>query len=210
MCACPPGDCPDIWTTETNNGATVVMEVGQWIALALPGPSIAVTASSNEPSVLKLVGQDRHGNFGRGDTVYMSFNAVKAGSAQLTFGYQDCDAASAGRCSYVVNVRVVQFPKTAVPTVSLDDSPTPAIELRVGQSARFGGCCEYSVEELNATIDQPSVVQWAVEPFVTLQGVIEGAITAASPGTAHVHGVYCRQTSGSSCPSVWSLTVVVT
>lgn len=214
MCACDPGDCPDIRTAANESGSTVVMEVGQWISLQLPGPDTAVTASSSEPSVLKQVGKQRlqYGSDGKVETVYMSFNAVKAGSGKLTIGYKNCDVASVGPCSYQVNVRVVQFPKTKV-TVSINNySPPPTVELRVAESARFAGCCEYPVEDMKATIDRPDVVHWAIEPFVsvTLQGFFEGAIIAASPGTAHVQGEYCPQITGSYCPRVWSLTVVVT
>lgn len=213
-CACDPNDCPDVRISAAENGTTVVMEVGQRISLQLPGPNIAVTARSSEPSVLTPVGKPRlmYGNDGKVGSVYIGFNAAKEGSSRLTFGYQQCDAASVAPCSYQVNVRVVQFPKTTV-TVSINYSPPPTVELHVGESARFAGCCEYRVEELKATIDRPDVVHWAVEPFVThgaIEGAIEGAITAASPGTAHVHGEYCPQRTGSSCPSVWSLTVVVT
>jgi hypothetical protein len=208
MCACLPGDCPDVRTTLSDNGKTVVLEVGQWISLELPGPNTGVTAGSSEPSILKLVGKQRLGNYGKGDVVYMSFNALKAGSAQLTFGYKSCDASSPAHCSYEVNARVVQFPQTKV-TVSVDVSATPTVQRRVGESVRFAGCCQYSPDELKVTIDRPDVMRWAVEPFVNHQYVIEGAVTAVSPGTAHIQGDYCPQTTGSYCPSTWSLTVVV-
>ncbi len=218
MCACPPGDCPDIRTTASDNGSTVVVEVGQWISLELPGPNTEVTASSSEPSVLKLVGKQRllYGGYGTVDKVYMSFNALKAGSAQLTLGYKNCDAQSAAPCSYEVNVRVVQFPKTKVDVVVSDS--TPSVDLHIGESARFSACCRVvnigqpnlPVDQPMPTIDQPDVLHWAVEPFIDHGAAIEGAVTAVSQGTAHITGVACPDYIGSFCPSSWTVTVVVT
>ena len=206
MCACPPGDCPDVWTTATDNGKTVVMEVGQWISLELPGAITDVTASSSEPSVLKVVGKQRLVN---GNEVYTSFKALKAGAAQLTSGYKSCGALSAVPCSYQVSVHVVKFPEVKV-TVSSNASPPPIVPLHVGESARFSACCLNSLDELPVTVDRPDVLEFAVEPYISFHGEIEGAVTAVSPGTAHVQGQYCPPTVGSYCPSAWSLTVIVT
>jgi len=211
MCACPPGDCPNVRTTATDNGKTVVIELGQWISLELPGPNADVTASSSDLSILQLVGKQRllAGNNGKVDRVYMSFHAVKTGSAQLALGYIRCDAGSPAPCSYEINVRVVQFPNVKV-TVWLNDSPTPTVELHVAESARFGGCCVYSVEQLPVTIDRPDVVRFVIEPFVDHASDVEAAITAVGPGTAHLQGHSCPQIAGSYCPSAWTLTVVIT
>jgi hypothetical protein len=69
------------------------------------------------------------------------------------------------------------------------------------------------------TIDRPGVLEWAVDPFVdhrrkpmsiNAQRSIQGAVTAVAPGTAHIQGIYCPRIDASSCPSSWSVTVVVT
>jgi hypothetical protein len=218
-CSCPPGDCPEVRThAAVDAGKTVVIEVGQWISLELPGPNTNVTASSSEPTVLKLVGKDRfwYGNDGKVATVYMSFHALKAGSAQLTLGYNSCDQTAAAQCSYAVNVRVVQFPKTKT-TVWVSDSPPASVQLHVGESVRFSACCrvvdpghpDRTIDQPMPTVDRTDVLKWAVEPFIDHQQAIEGAVTAVAPGTAHIQGIYCPMTAGSYCPSAWSVTVTV-
>ena len=224
---CLPGDCPDVRTqAATDGGKTVVMEVGQWISMELPGPNADVTGSSSDPAVLELVGKQRlMGGGGRPVLAYMSFHALKAGSAHLTFGYRSCDQ-DTPTCSYAIDVRVVQFPKTKT-TVSVGDPSQAPVKLHVGESMRFRACCQVvnvgqpnvPVDQPMPTLDRPDVLVWAVNPFVdhrrkpmsmNAQRSIEGAVTAMAPGTAHIQGIYCPQTVGSYCPSSWSVTVVVT
>jgi len=224
---CLPGDCPDVRTqAATDGGKTVVMEVGQWISMELPGPNADVTGSSSNPAVLELVGKQRLlGGGGRPVLAYMSFHALKAGSAHLTFGYRSCDQ-DTSPCSYAIDVRVVQFPKTKT-TLWVGDPSQAPVKLHVGESMRFQACCQVvNMEQPNVpvdqpmpTIDRPGVLEWAVDPFVdhrrkpmsiNAQRSIEGAVTAVAPGTAHIQGIYCPRIDVSSCPSSWSVTVVVT
>jgi len=204
----------------------VVMEVGEWISMELPGPNADVTGSSSDPAVLELVGKQRVlGGAGRPVLAYMSFHALKAGSAHLTFGYRSCDQ-DTSPCAYAIDVRVVQFPK-AKTTLWVGDSSQAPVQLHVGESMRFQACCQVvnvgqpnvPVDQPMPTIDRPDVLEWAVDPFVDhrrkpmsikAQRSIDGAVTAIAPGTAHIQGIYCPQTVGSYCPSSWSVTVVVT
>ena len=211
MCACPPGDCPDVRTTATDAGTNFVLEVGQWIALQLPGPNTNVAATSSEPAVLKLVGKQRlsYDNDGKVGLVYLSFHALKAGSAQLNMSYLTCPVASRQPCSYDVESRVVQFPKVKVDLYVGFVSPTPSpAHLRIGESARLTVCCVYGPDEPKVSVDRADVLHWAIDPFATHPSGIAGALAAVSSGTARISGAYCPQTPG-PCPRPWSVTVIV-
>lgn len=204
MCACPPADCADVRTTAADNGKTFSLAVGEWVTEQLPNHSVSAAASSSDPTVIKVVGKTKGATIGSA-IVYASFQAVKAGSAHLVFGYLTCPA-STDTCSYEVTVRIVAYPKTKA-NVSINTSPMATIRIHVGESARFSECCGGSgLGTLKVTIDRTDVLQWAVEPLYNTRFTVEGAVTAVSPGTAHVLAAFCT----TECTNAWTLTVIAT
>jgi len=204
MCACPPADCADVRTTAADNGKTFSLAVGEWVTEQLPDLSMSAAASSSDPTVIRVVGKIKMATIGSA-IIYASFQALKAGSAQLEFSYLTCRASN-DACSYEVTVRVIEYPKTKA-SVSINTSPMATIRLHVGESARFSECCGGSgLGTLKVTIDRTDVLEWAVEPLYNNNLTVEGAVTAVSPGTAHVFGTFCS----TGCQDVWTLTVIVT
>lgn len=203
MCACPAADCPDVRTTAADNGNTFNLAVGEWVTEQLPDLSVSASASSSDPTVIKVVGKTKSATIGSA-IVYASFQAVKGGSAHLVLSYLTCPP-STDACSYEVTVRIFEYPKTKA-SVSINTSPMATIRLHVGESARFSECCGGSgFGTLKVTIDRTDVLQWAVEPLYGNRLTVEGAVTAASSGTAHVLATRCS----SGCTNEWTLTVIV-
>ena len=205
-CACSHADCPDFATTAADNGRTFRVAVGEWISLMLPDrhdPGEKGTASSSDHRVIDLEGNTA--SYVSDGRVRASFHALKAGAAKLTLGYAVCPAESSEPCSYGVRVDVVQFPRA---NVTVDNVyAEPDIHLKVGQTARFEAPYP-STQPWTVTIDNPTVLAWAVEPIYP-RSLLEAAVTARSPGTAHLQPDPC---SGSepACSNPWRLSVSVT
>jgi len=59
------------------------------------------------------------------------------------------------------------------------------------------------------SIDDPSVIAWAVEPiYLSFGNSMEAAVRAVAPGTAHVEAGACSSTAP-VCTRPWRLTLVV-
>ena len=205
-CACSHVDCPDFQTSVADNGRTFRMAVGEWISLKLPDRHESGekgTASSSDPKVIDLEGNTA--SYVSDELVRATFHALKAGSAKLTVGYAVCPAGSSEPCSYGVQVDVVKFPRTDLTVDNVYAEPD--IHLKVGQTARFEAPSPSS-QPWTVTIDNSNVLAWAVEPIYP-KFMLEAAVTARSPGTAHVQPDPC---SGSEpvCSNPWRLTVSVT
>jgi hypothetical protein len=200
MCACQPADCADVRTTAADNGKTFSLAVGEWVTEQLPDISASAAAASSDSTVIKVVGKTKIAS----SMIYASFQAVKAGAAQLVFSYLTCPASTAA-CSYEVTVRVIEYPKTKA-SISINTSPMATVRLHVGESARFSECCGSVGGTLKVTIDRTDVLQWAVEPLYNSNLTVEGAVTAVSPGRARVLGTYCTP----ACQDAWTLTMIVT
>lgn len=203
-CACPPADCPDLSTTAADDGKTVRLAVGEWATVELPDHAVPVTASSSDPKVIGQVGKVKSA-YVAFQKIYASFHAIKAGSARLTIAYVECPDVTAGPCSYEVDVNVIQFPKTVAKIDNVYQQNT--VKFRRGQTVRLAA--PYGDPSSAPTIDSPDVVKWAVEPIYLSRSLFEAAVTAVSPGTAHVQAGQCSN-SDPVCTNPWRVTFVVT
>jgi hypothetical protein len=175
------------------------MAVGEWISLKQPVNLDSTMASSSDQNVIALQSGVDYANLS-----YRVFHALKAGSAKLTSSSAACPAESSEPCSYDVDVKVVQFPKVKVTVDNIFE--TPVVHLRVGEVARFQA--PFSSSPLwKVGIDSPNIVDWVVEPIYPMF-LMQAAVVAKSPGTAHVHSDPCDGPEP-VCSKPWNLTFVV-
>lgn len=208
--SCYPTTCADFRVTASDNGRTIFpgvnpqegvirMAVGEWISLEQRVNLNSTTASSSDPNVIALQSSAGYANLS-----YRVFHALKAGSAKLTSSSATCSAESSEPCSYEVDVEVVQFPKVKVTIDNIFE--TSVVHLRVGEVARFQA--PFSSSPLwKVSIDSPNIVDWVVEPIYPTF-LMQAAVVAKSPGTAHVHSDPCAGPEP-VCSKPWTLTFVV-
>jgi hypothetical protein len=199
----PPSSFNNMTLTASDAGKAFRVGVGEWVSLRLINQG-AAAGSSSDPTVLKIakLPQESPDN----PFVFASFQAVGPGSAQLTFGYLICAAASSDPCSYDVYIRVVQFPKATITIQSL--YAETHFHVRVGNVVRISAPSS-PPQASPESIDAPDVIGWAVEPIHLSGGNwMEAALIALTPGTAHVQAGAC---SGPQpvCTNPWRLTFVV-
>ena len=203
-CACPHSICTDLTLTTADAGKMFRLAVGEWVSLRLADRGVAASASSSDERVLKMPGKPRTAVV-NDPIVIASFNAMRVGSARLTFGYVTCPTDQGVACSYEVNVTVIQFPKAAVTVDNVfTDNP---VRLRVGEVLRINGASAGS-QTSPPSIDARDVVDWVVDP-INLDYMFQAAVKALAPGTAHIDAGPCSRTAP-VCANPWRLTVIVT
>lgn len=205
-CACPHSICTDLTLTTADAGKMFRLAVGEWVSLRLADRGVAASASSSDERVLKMSGKPRTAVINL-PIVIASFNALRVGSARLTFGYLTCPTDQGVACSYEVDVTVIQFPKAAV---TVDNVFTDNhVRLRVGEVLRINGAAGVP-QTSPPSIDARDVVDWVVDPmYLDYGNMFQAAVKGLAPGTAHIDAGPCSSTAP-VCTNPWRLTVIVT